>query len=120
MLKSYRCCECGTSVIVPKVVSTVTCQRCGDVSFVTDGIVRRMYPALHMYPVTHQLPDPQYPFSKWMPTGTRPVVSGLYHARFRHTEPHVLTLQWTGCKFVDSSGTRVAMSQFLTWRGVLA
>jgi hypothetical protein len=122
MLKSYKCCECSTSVVVPKIVSTVSCPRCGDVSFVTDGNVRRMYPALHMRPVTHPLPDANYPLSIWMPTRTRPIEAGLYHVRFRHTEPHAIPLHWNGYAFVapDDYSKRIDTREFLTWRGVLA
>lgn len=114
-MSNYVCTECGATVRIPRVVSTVTCQRCGDVSFCDGGVARRMYPALTMCPLgTFGGVE-----SKWMPTHTRPVRSGLYECRFRDIEPRVIVLHWNGRHFTHC-GEPVRMRHFLTWRGVLA
>lgn len=120
-MKSFACCECGTNVVIPIVVKTVSCRHCGDVYFIGElGNVRRVYPSLHMQPVTHPLPCSNYPLSKWMMPWTRPIRAGIYHCRFRHTEPHIIELMWQGAFFVvPSTGERVDTSHLLTWRGVL-
>ena len=79
---------------------------------------RRMYPALHMFPLTN-LRDPNPTYSKWMPTRTRPVFHGEYDVRFRHTEPAVLRLMWDGRRW-HSGEQPVDSRNLLTWRGVLA
>ena len=124
MQQTYCCSECSTHVQLPlsPKIKTVTCPRCGDVSMLTDGVRRRFYPALHMTPFPHpHIASEDDIVSAWMPTHTRPVAIGMYECRFRTTEPHVLLLKWDGIKFVDGTmDTRVAMRDFLTWRGVLA
>lgn len=118
MRPTYQCAECGATNDLPLTVRTITCQFCGDVCFVTDGKVSRMYPSLHMLPADTPR-DPDYPLSKWMPTQTRPVLPGWYDCRFRTTGDCVLRLWWNGMWFA-ASGKRVVMDEFLTWRGVLA
>lgn len=118
MRHEYVCAECGASNHLPLVVKTVTCHRCGDVCLVTDGKLTRFYPSLHMMPIDYVPADSCYAVSKWMPTHTRPVASGVYECRFRHIEPTVLRLWWNGVAFLHA-GKRVDMTQFLTWRGVL-
>lgn len=120
MRSIFRCTECGASVTVPLTVKSVSCRRCGDVSFVNDGAVRRVYPTLHMLPVDAPRPDSDYPLSKWMLPWTRPVMPGNYHLRFRHTEPQAFVAWWDGVKFTTSDGQRIDMRNFLTWRGLLA
>ncbi len=110
------CTECGAT-IAPSATSTVRSRRCGDVYYTETG--RRVYPALHMYPVTHPR-DPGYPLSKWMLPWTRPLMPGMYHVRFTSTEPRVLLAWWDGANFVNMQGERVCMTDFLSWRGVLA
>ena len=126
----FKCTECGAIIRVPTAVKTVSCRRCGDVNLVTDGQLRRMYPALHMLPVdaprpTESVPphwymQPEYPLSKWMLPWTRPVKPGNYHVRFRHLEPGVFVARWDGVCFRAPDGQRVRMRDFLTWRGLLA
>lgn len=120
MSESFQCSECCATVKLPisSKIKTVTCARCGDVSLLTDGERRRFYPALHMQPLIAAL-QPDTVYSAWMPPHTRPVIPGAYECRFRTTEPHTLALQWDGVKFT-AAGRRVAMGDFLTWRGVLA
>lgn len=120
-MSSFQCTECGAAVVIPLKCKTVSCRRCGDVSFVNDGAPRRVYPALHMLPVDHPHEfGPDYPLSKWMLSWTRPVTSGNYHVRFRHTEPTVYIARWDGVAFRTPTGERVRMGNFLTWRGLLA
>lgn len=111
-----HCTECGIRLDVPRKVATVTCPRCGCVFWTESG--NKFYPALSMHPVTHVAEH--YALSKWMPTGTRPVVVGAYDVRFRHTEPATIVLWWNGMRFVALDGRRVDETQLLTWRGVLA
>lgn len=118
MQQQYTCAECGASNHLPSVVKTVTCHRCGDVCFVTSGVVTRAYPSLHMKPIDYVPADGCSAVSKWMPTQSRPVEPGTYECRFRSTEPHVLRLHWNGIAFLHG-GKRVNLSAFLTWRGVL-
>lgn len=119
MRSRFSCTECSADVIVPLKVTTVSCRRCGDVSFVNDGAPRRYYPALSMYPIDHQ--SDCSAVSKWMLPWTRPIRAGVYDCRFRHTEPHVIRLRWNGAGFVvPDTGERVSMRYFLTWRGMLA
>ena len=116
MRKTLQCDECRALITLPATVKTVSCSRCGETYLVNDGNPpRRLYPALHMYPVTVEGVE-----SIWMPTQTRPIRHGLYECRFRTTEPHVLRLHWNGRRFLASTGEPVAMGEFLTWRGVLA
>lgn len=120
-MRTFQCTECGVAVTIPLKVKTVSCRRCGDVSFVNEGNVRRVYPALHMYPVdTKHDHGSDYPLSIWMLPWTRPVRQGFYDCRFRHTEPNVIRLWWNGVSFTTADGQRVSMTQFLTWRGLLA
>jgi hypothetical protein len=120
MSRYFQCAECGVAVQIPRGLKTVRCRRCGDSSFITDGVPRRMYPALHMHPVNYDHGLKDYPSSIWMQTHTRPVRPGIYECRFRHTEPNVIPLLWNGVSFVvPSTGERVVMTQFLTWRGCL-
>ena len=110
-----QCSECGTTVALPSSVKTVTCRRCGEVYFVNDGEEpRRFYPSFKMYPFEHDGIE-----SKWMPTFTRPLRTGTYQCRFRNTEPNVIDLYWDGWCF-RALGLRVRMTEFLTWRGMLA
>lgn len=120
MLKHYACTECGHPVSLPlsESIKTVTCPRCGDVSMIHDGNVRRIYPALHMHPIDHV--GELAAVSKWMPTRSRPVRPGWYDCRFRTTEPHVLRLQWDGKHWYSAANERVDTRQFLSWRGMLA
>lgn len=124
MIDYYECGECRTQTALPlrrSGIKTVTCRRCGDVRFVNDGkLGERMYPSLHMLPVDHIPHDGCGALSKWMPTHTRPVVVGDYHVRFRHLDPSVLIARWDGKHFVAAAGQRVSMTNFLTWRGLLA
>lgn len=118
MQSHFQCSECCASVRLPlsPAIKSVTCPRCGDVSFIRDdGSVRRVYPALHMRP--NGTPD-GVP-SKWMSAKHRPVVPGAYDCRFRTTEPVILFLHWDGHVF-RSEGLRVQCSELLAWRGVLA
>jgi len=121
MNNSFPCSECGATVRLPysPKITTVACGRCGDVSMITDGKVRRMYPALHMQPMSVNEP---LVVSAWMPTRTRPVAPGEYQCRFRTTGDAILPLYWDGVCFraLDNVGSRVKMGDFLTWRGVLA
>lgn len=122
MRRTFQCEECRTVGYVPSGgIKTAICARCGDVYFCDEGrVTRRVYPALHMFPIDVER-EPNYPFSKWMPTHTRPIMAGLYHLRFRHTEPNVIVAWWDGHCFRDRrNGVRLVMTQFLTWRGVLA
>lgn len=140
MSGTYQCTECGASVTIPwhdKVryrssgfqgqitherivqrapIPTVSCRRCGDVCDIADdGSVSRRHASLHMHPVSHD-----GPLSIWMLTWTRPIKPGNYHVRFRHLEPQVFVAWWDGVNFLDTTGRRVRMGEFLTWRGVLA
>ena len=105
----FECEECGAQVDAPRVVRSVTCGHCGDVSFVTDGRVRRVYPSFGMYPID----TADGVVSKWMPTGTRPCRHGLYEVRLR-AAPDVVVRAWWNLAWW-SCGRDV-----LTWRGALA
>ena len=101
-----QCTECGTRITLPSSpkITTVTCNRCGDVSMRGDGDSwRRMYPALHMYPFHCLMPQgiesPEAVVSRWMPTHTRPVTPGTYQCRFRTTGEAIFSLHWDGTRF---------------------
>lgn len=113
----FECVECGTGVRVPPVATT-SCRRCGTVYW-TDTR-NKFYPSMSVHPVTYTPADGLHATGMWMLPWTRPTRAGIYECRFRHTEPHVLRLHWDGKNFVTSQGERVQMTQFLTWRGVLA
>jgi hypothetical protein len=87
----------------------------------TDGERRRFYPALHMGPFHSCVSEASDIVSAWMPTHTRPIIPGIYECKFRTTGDAILPLVWEGMKFIAAhDGRRVAMGDFLTWRGVLA
>ena len=116
----FRCTECHTNVAVPRAaLKTATCKRCGEVYLLPSQ--QRIYPSLHMRPIDIAPPaDGCCAVSKWMPTETRPIEQGFYDCRFRHTEPRVFRLYWNGVTFITGKGQRVALHNFLTWRGLLA
>ena len=116
MIDTFMCSECCAQVRLPlsPAIRSVTCARCGDVSFITDGKVRRVYPALHMRPVN----TPDGVVSKWMDSRVRPVAAGMYECRFPQGE---LTLLWDGACFRDvGSYMRVRCATLIAWRGWLA
>lgn len=118
MQSTYCCVECGAANCFSPQLKTVSCRKCGDVCFITNSeLGGRMYPSLHMYPIdTIECIE-----SKWMLPWTRPVRTGIYEVRFRTTEPHVLQAWWNLRDFVTiDTKKRIAMRDFLTWRGVLA
>ncbi|HEX8586196.1 MAG TPA: hypothetical protein VF680_17520 [Allosphingosinicella sp.] len=98
---------------VPRGIASTSCPRCGEVYWTETG--NKFYPALRMYPVTTD-----GVVSKWMLTGTRPLMIGEYECRFRHTDPHHIRLWWNGMRFVSLKGEPVDMTHFLSWRGMLA
>jgi hypothetical protein len=95
----------------------VMCNRCGETYFCNnDEPPRKFYPSLSMRPS-----GTEGVASKWMLTHTRPILTGIYECRFRHTEPNVIPLMWNGASFVaPNTGERISMLNFMTWRGVLA
>ena len=119
VIDTFQCSECCAIVRLPlsPTIRSVTCPRCGDVSMITDGRVRRVYPALHMRPIG----TPDGVVSKWMDGRVRPVAAGMYECRFRHLEPAVLPLYWDGACFREGiGGRRVQCVGLLAWRGWLA
>lgn len=109
-----NCVECGTAFAVPKSVKTVSCRRCGCTHFADTG--NKFYPALSMHPIDTD----GGVTSMWMLPYSRPIIQGLYECRFRHCEPDVVTLRWDGARFVaPRTGERIAMEQFMSWRGAL-
>lgn len=123
MQPTYCCVECGAANRFSPQLKTVSCRKCGDVCFITNGeLGGRMYPSLHMYPIDVAGGGVE---SKWMLPWTRPVREGWYELRFRTTEPHIIRALWSNGVFwgvtqVNHPYERIAMRDFLTWRGVLA
>lgn len=121
MTTKFQCADCGVWVIIPsRSIRTVSCRRCGTTYLCNDGGVSKFYPSLSMFPVDTPI-TPCSCVSMWMLPWTRPIRHGLYDCRFRTIEPNIIRLRWNGAGFVvPDTGERVAMSHFLTWRGVLA
>lgn len=122
MATKFQCADCGVWVIIPsRSISTVSCRRCGTTYFSNHGATpSKFYPSLSMYPVDTPI-TPCSCVSPWMLPHTRPIRAGIYECRFRTIEPNIIPLRWNGVGFVvPDTGERVAMSHFLTWRGVLA
>lgn len=113
----FECTECGTGVRTPPT-ATMSCRRCGTVYWTDSG--NKFYGCMSTHPIDYRAPDGFGHVGCWMLPWTRPLRSGRYECRFRHTEPHVLTLLWDGATFTTLDGKRVQMTQFLTWRGMLA
>jgi hypothetical protein len=117
MQPTYCCVECGAANRFSPQLKTVSCRKCGDVCFITNGeLGGRMYPSLHMRCLEVDGVE-----SKWMLPWTRPLQAGTYELRFRTTEPHIIRAWWNLRDFVTiDTKERIAMRDFLTWRGVLA
>jgi hypothetical protein len=89
------------------------CRRCGA----THGVLRNGDASV-ISPVTHPLDDGTRR-SPWHLPDCRPIRIGLYELRFSHTEPQVFMFQWDGTSFRDTTtGQRIRMDKFLSWRGV--
>lgn len=60
-------------------------------------------------------------WSMWFLSSSRPLAVGLYHVRYRTTEPAVLMAWWNGAAWqVSQSDPRVVDDgDFMGWRGVL-
>jgi len=117
MQSTITCTACRTVTHPPKwerqVPFPVKCRRCGAAYNSETG--ERIGP--DMFPLTGERDNLRR--SPWMPTHTRPVLEGAYEVRFRHTEPHVLTLWWIAGRWWEraNGGRPVNGVNFLSWRG---
>lgn len=98
------CGNCGTPEPIA-AYQPYRCRRCGTVS----NLGERISPM----PLPVDAGSRQMP---WMPFYSLPIHRGMYHVRFRSTEPQHFALYWDGRRFVHE-GRRVLMNEFMTWRG---
>lgn len=86
-----------------------SCRRCGSNFVEGERVGFTAYPIGTPHSVR---------WSAWKVHYTRPVIVGVYEARFSCIEPQRIQLQWDGTRFLDLQGRPVAMATFLGWRGV--
>jgi hypothetical protein len=116
----YVCSACSTlhrfphlAARDPNRVHIERCSRCGAAtSFLANWGQVISWPILPLCQA-----NDRREYSMWVPAPAQPLIAGLYEARFKSLEPNTIFLNWDGRCFRAACGDRVALNDYMGFRG---